>query len=306
MAASLSVAIVDGAPGNTVQVPGAGLVPGGSASVTLSNQGVTAAPDLVSQTITLPAVFNDSNVQIGPLPDGITGGTLTVTAGDATVATCALRACSQYVQASEYAANGEGLDAYVASLAAGELDNVLRRASAMLDAYMTESVRYLQVLERHRYQARANGAPFVFPWRPSGRPLPIVSVDQLTFVSALDLVTVFNVTDIYVNQDLNYLEILAYAIGNYALLGQLQIIGYSANVLELTYTSGFTLGMYPSEIREATILTTTALLNRRMRNQTGMGAFGKFEDKLVIDPAGIKIPSEAKVLIKPWVAWRIV
>jgi hypothetical protein len=303
MAASLNVAIVDGAPGNVIQIAGAGLVPGGPANVTINNQGVSATPGLTPQTISLPAVFSTTSVSIGPLPDGINSGTLTVTAGDDSQVTCSLRAVSQYVQSSEYIGEGEP----TSSLAPGELDAILQRASAMCDAYMGGGLRKLQVLERHKYKDRPNGAPLIFPYRTRGRRVPIASVDQLTFVSAVDLVTVFYTTDMYLNQDLNYIEILAYAVGNYALLAQLQIIGYSANVFELAYTSGYTMAAYPDEVRTATLITATMLLNRRRRQSMGMGPFKAYkgEEQLEVDPISVKLPRDARVLLAPYVALAV-
>lgn len=303
MAASLSVAVVDAAPGNVITIAGTGLVSTpGSVSVTLNNQGVSATPGLSPTTITLPSpVFNTTSVTFGPIPDGVMSGTLTVTAGDGTQATCALRACSQYVQASEYV--GEGVN--TSSLAAGELDAILRRASSMCDSYMNGSVRYLQQLERHKYKPRPKGAPKIFPYRTSGRRVPIESIDQLTFVSASDLVTVFNPTDMYLNEDLNYIEVLAYAVSNYALVGQLQIIGYSANVWELSFTSGYKMADYPDAIRTATLITATMLLARRERASMGLVAMSKFEDSVVIDPVAVRLPQEAKLLLQPYIASRV-
>jgi hypothetical protein len=295
MAASLSTSIVDAAPGNIVTLQGQGLVAGSGASVRLDSQGVTAAPGLSPTTITLHATFNTTNVQI-VIPDGVMDGTLTVTAGDATAETCALRACSQYIQASEYI--GEGED--VSKLAHGELDIILRRASSDIDSMMGDGVRLLQKVENPRYRENKKGPPVIRPYRCRGRRCPIQSVDQLTFISAKDLVTVFNVGDIYVNTSLDYSEVLAYAVGNFALLGELQTIGYSANVLQLAYTSGYTMAKYPSEIRSATIMMATTLLNKRRRQKMGMGPYSQFMDKIKIDPVGVETRKEVRRLIAPW------
>lgn len=296
MAASLQIAIVDAAPGNIVQIPGSGLTGGGPAKVQIDSQGVTAAPGLTPTTITLPAVFNTNSVSVGPIPDGIMDGTLTVTASDSTTATCALRACSQYVQASEYVGEGEDLS----TLASGELDVILRRASAEVDAIMGDGVRLLQKVENPRYRPSKRGPPVIRPYRCRGRRCPIVSVDQLTFISASDLITVFNLGDIYVNTSLDYSEILAYAVGNYALLGELQVIGYTANVLQLAYTSGYPMAKYPAEVRNATIMMTTTLLNKRRRQSMGMGPYSQFLDKVKIDPAGVEMQKEVRRMLAPY------
>ncbi len=302
MAASLSVPFVDAAPGNQVKINGSGLTGGSNASVTLGSQGVNAPPGLAPTTITIPATFavDGSSVTIA-IPDGVMNGTLTVTANDNTMVTCALRARSQYVQAFEYM--GEGED--TSSLAPGELDIILRRASDSVDAAMGESVRLLQKIETPRYRSPKNGPPQIRPYRCRGRRCPIVSVDQLAFISASDLITLFNSNDLYVNDNLGYIEILAYAIGNFALLGMLQTIGYSANVLRLAYTSGYRVAEYPSEVCTATIITATHYLNRRRRQRMAMGAFSKFEDQLTVDQAAMQVPLEARRLLRPYTVCAI-
>lgn len=308
MAASLNVTVIDAAPGNIITITGAGLTGGPNASVTLDSQGVTAVPNLTPATITLPATFDSggANVKI-TIPDGVMNGTLTVTANDGSKATCSLRAVSQYAQANEYVGEGEDVSALATVLPIGvtELDVILRRASGAIDTFMGGSIRLLQMLERHRYVPSYNDPPRIFPWRTKMRKCPIVSLDQFTFVSAANATTVFNLNDMYVNGDLNYIEILAYAVGAYALLGQLQNVGFSANVIELSYTSGYTVAQYPQAVRDATIMTTTAFLNRRGRQAAGMGPFSKFEDKIVVDSSAMKIPAEAKAMLRPYVVMAL-
>lgn len=309
MAASLSVTVIDGAPGNSITIPGSGLTPGSNAKVTLDSQGVSAIPNLSPAVITLPATFDTggANVKV-TIPDGVMDGTLTVTANDNTTATCALRAVSQYVQAYEYVGEGEDvsqLQTVIANIGVTELDVLMRRASATLDTFMGDSIRLLQKVEKHRYKPNPLGPPRIFPWRTKGRRCPIVSLDQFTFVSAQNLSTVFNVNDMYVNPDLNYIEVLAYAVGAYALLGQLQNVGYSANVIELSYTSGYPLAKYPQAVRDATIMTVTAFLNRRRRQSMGMGPFEKYADKISVDSSSMKIPPEAKAMLRPYVVMAL-
>lgn len=303
MAASFNFPVIDGSPGNILRVYGKDLVGGGSAQVTLSNQGVSSIPGLTPQTITLVSKFDPNGNYVDvTIPDGANDGVLAVESEDTTTASTNLRVQSQYIQSYEYVGEGENIASLTPPLAPGELDAIIRRASAMCDAFMNGGIRYLQVKENPRYKARPNGAPLLFPFRTRGRRVPIVSVDQLTFISAESLVTVFNTSDMYINSDLNYIEVLAYAVGNYALVGQLQIIGYSANVFELSYTSGYKCAQYPNQIREATILTTTMLLNRRRRQAMGLGPFASFEDKLKIDKDAVRLPKDAMGLLVPYVA----
>lgn len=328
MAASLNVAAVDGAPGNVITLIGSGLTAGAGASVTLANQGVTDPPNLAATTLTLPATFDGTSVAIGPLPDGITSGTLTVTAADASTATCSLRAVSQYVQAAEFLGEGIPTSGLAATTVQGvsELDLVLRRASSIIDSYIGgQGVRLLQVMEQPKYKAPIEGmAPRIYPWRTSGRRVPILSSDQLNFVSAAELVTTFNNFDLYVNSNLNYVEILAYAIGNYALLGELQTIGYSANVYHFTFTSGYgwiagsytrtyppnnnqpttvtyQYDAYPQEIRDATTIMATALLKQRALAAMNMGDVKSFKKNMVME-TDWRLPQSARILLQPYIA----
>jgi hypothetical protein len=250
------------------------------------------------------ANFLSSSVTV-PLPDGIMDGTLTVTAGDGSIATCALRVKSQYVQAAEYVASGDGWD--TSSLAPGEMDIILRRASARCDTFMGHSLRLLQVMERHRWRAPRNDAPpRIFPWRVRGRKCPIVSLDQLVFVSAKDLVTVFNPYDTYINDSLGYLELLAYAVGNYALLGALEVVGYSANVFEISYTSGFPMAQYPSAVMDATMIVASSMLEYRNAMSLGLGGLKTLGKDLPTSQGKFpKMPGEAKVALAPYVTQMV-
>ena len=301
MAANVTQTVIDGAPGNAIVLAGTGLTPGPNAIVTLANQGVTAKPGISQHTLTIPATFASDGTSVSfLLPDGITTNTLTVTANDGTSDQVELHVHSQYVQASEYATAGEGWD--LSSLAPGELDIILRRASARVDTILSSSLRLLQQVEQHKYRAPRNSAPpRLFPWRVRGRTCPIVSVDQLTFVSAYDLVTTFAITDTYVNNSEGYIEILAYAVGNYALLGALQVIGYSANVFELTLTTGYKHTGYPSAVVDATIMIASAMLEYRNAMRLGLGGLKSVGKDLPVSQGKFVIPDEARRILRPYI-----
>jgi hypothetical protein len=305
MSANIPATVVDGAPGNYLTIVGTGLIPGTSAGVVLGNQGVTSLPNVVQTSVGLPATFYGTSVGIGPLPDGITPGFMTITAGDGTTDTVALRPCSQYVQAAEYI--GEGVD--TSALAPGELDVILREASARADGLMCGSVRLLQTIEKHKYRPLRNAPPKIFPWRCRGRRVPLQSVQQLCFVSAADIRTVFQTTDMYVASDpwdpqLNYIEILAYAIGNYALLGAIEIIGYSANVMELAVTTGYPMASYPLEVMYATKIIATEILTYRAIQQKGLGGLSRLKQgtqQYDRRNEPFAIPGEARELLRPFI-----
>jgi hypothetical protein len=283
MSASVTPSVADCAPGNTLALACSGLI-NGAATLTFVQQGAAKA------TTTVVAASVASNVLSFAVPDGLSTDTATVadSAMPPNTASLTLRVHSQYVQASEYI--GEGVD--TSGLATGELDVILRRASGLADAFMGGSRRQLQYLERHKYRRSRR----VFPYHK-----PIVSCDALVFVSAQQIRSTFNVTtDIYTNPDLGYIEILAYALGQYALLGALEVIGFSANVIELTVTCGYPWIFYPERLREAVTMIATELLTFRDLQNVGMGAFEKFEDELTRRKVPFSIPEPAKYLLRPY------
>jgi hypothetical protein len=295
MPVTLTKTIVTAGAGGTLVLKGSGLTGGAGSSVTLGSQGVTAAPSIAPITKTLPATFAQAGDSVAiAIPDGAMNGTLTVTASDNSVATCALRIAPQYVFAGEY--GGDGVD--VTTLPEGELDLVLQRSSALVDGAIGGTIRLLQVLEKHPYyEMTADGPPKLFPLRTRGRRVPIVSVEQLAFASTSEILTVFGTTDLYVNSTLGQIEILPYAAGRYALLAQLQTISYSASALELAYTAGYAARDYPDEVREATMIIATKRLKQRALAAMGMGDVQRFGKQLQLETK-FTIPSDAKILLR--------
>ncbi|HET9029262.1 MAG TPA: hypothetical protein VFN49_03725 [Candidatus Aquilonibacter sp.] len=294
MAASLTASLVDAAPGNSITLAGSGLTPGSSANVVLENQGLVTPGNL-----TIPATFAvDGSSVTFTVPDGVTSNTLVVTANDGTQAQCALSVASQYVQAAQFQAGGEGID--TTALAAGVLDEVLRDASAIVDAYIGTTVRLLQVQEDQRFSESRR----IWPFRSPKQKIPLVSLDALSFITSNAIQTSFNVSgaapDVYVNKQSGYFEVQTYAVGNAILLGEIQTIGFSANVWRATYTAGYTFAQYPRDLRKATALIATELLSRA--NIQGM-ALGKVKilDDLTVDGT-FAVPTPARDLLRPYVS----
>lgn len=312
MPASLTLALVECAPGNTVQIAGAGLLPGAGASVSLGEQiaidPTGASAPAYTGAVAIAATFATTSVAF-VVPDGVTTGTLTVTAGDGSIATCALRVDSQYVQAAEFI--GEGVD--LSDLAGGELDTILRDASGYIDTFLSGDddvvgMRLLQTVEHHKFKAKFNGPPRFWP-----RRRPVVSLDAIVFVTSNQIRTKFNVSqssasDVYVNPDLKYFEILAYAFGNYALLGAIETVGFSANVVELAYTAGYPMLHYPRALRKATKMVATELLTYRGIQSKGLGGLSSVkEGNAQYDrrSEAFEIPLPAKELLRPFIGRRL-
>ena len=114
------------------------------------------------------------------------------------------------------------------------------------------------------------------------------------------MVTVFNEYDVYTNNDLGYIEILAYAVGNYALLGALQVIGYSANVFEMSYTSGYAMSNYPGPVMDATMMVANAMLEYRNAISLGLGGLKTLGKDLPVSQGQFSMPSDAKSLLSSY------
>lgn len=306
MAAAITAALTECAPGNQVTLAGTDL--SGITQVTLGGQlniHSDGSPPTWDGTVVIPATSTSTSVTF-TVPDNVRSGPLTVG-----TATTALRIVSQYVQASEY--TDEGVD--TSKLPTGQLDQILREASFWADSYCGSGtrddpgVRLLQTVEQHKFRPKISGAPRLWPWRD----LHIVSIDSLVFLTSNQLRTQFNVSqttssDVYLNKDLGYTEMLAYAFGNYVLLGAIEQIGFSANVIELGYTSGYSWINYPAAIRKATMMLATELLTYQKIQSGGMGGFSSVKHGLQqYDRRNetFDVPLPVKTLLRPFVTRRL-
>jgi hypothetical protein len=280
--------VVSGAPGVTVELDGTDLDPGGSAGVTLGNQGAAG-----TGTTDIPAVFNGASVDI-TIPDGASDGPLTITAADSSVATVPLRVNSQYVFSSEYV--GEGPD--TSGFATGELDAILQRASAYADAYLCKgtaanmTLRLLQVIEQSKYRKRTRR---VYP-----RRRPIVSIDQFTYVASPSLQVNFDVSTFVVAPDLDFIELVIWSMGYTYINALASYTMYDAGLCLLTYTAGYSWAQYPQALREATKMIATELISQRAIQQAGLGGLARTKQlQLQYDRRNepFAIPDPAKTLL---------
>lgn len=312
MAASFTATLTECAPGNSVTLAGSDLT--GATQVVLGGQLEVYSngnpPDNMGN-VNIPLTANTGTSVTFTIPDNVRSGQLTITAGDATQATTMLRIVSQYVQASEYI--DEGVD--TSQLAAGVLDQTLRDASAWADAYTglgtrnDPGVRLLQRVEDHKFHPKKSGPPRLWPWQS----VHIVSLDSFVFLTSNVIRTAFNVSqtdssDIFLNTDLAYTEALAYAFGNYVLLGAIETIGFSANVIQIGYTAGYPFYNYPAPLRKATQMLATELLTYANIQQKGLGGLSTYR-------AGLQqydrrnetfdMPAPVKQLLSPFVSRRL-
>lgn len=295
MAVSLTTTLVDAAPGNTVTLSGSGLT---GATATLQNQGLVTPANMA-----IPLTIVNDTTATFVVQDGVTSANLVVTAPDTSTATCFLNVVSQYCQASAYSNDAEGTDDYVSSLATGQLDEVLRDASSYIDDAVGTTLRLLQVQEDHRF----SNSRRVWPHRGPRSKIPIISLDALSFITSNAIVTNFTVSgsapDVYVNKTLGYLEVQTYAVGNAILLGQIQTIGFSANVWRVTYTAGYPWQQFPRDLRKATAIIATELLIYRGIIQRGLGGLMRIREGEVLydrrqEP--FAIPQPALDLLVPY------
>lgn len=118
--------------------------------------------------------------------------------------------------------------------------------------------------------------------------------------------TTFNAADLYVDPDLNYVEMLAYGFGNYALLGAFETVGYSANVLEVTLTAGYAVRDLPNQLRQATVLIAASLADARPKRILGLAGLTQLEkDSLTNDGSGFTIPGDVKAMLRRFTAVTI-
>lgn len=265
------------------------MVKAGDTLATIASSLAAIATTAGIQCVAAGATINVTSVATQPPASLVPAFTVATTASGTPLQ---LRVVSQYVQAAEYI--GEGFPTAV--LAAGELDAILRRASSYVDAIIGGTKRQLQFLEQHKYRKSRK----VFWYHK-----PAISVDALVFVSANQIRTTFNVgNDTYEFISGGYVDILAYALGQYALLGSLEVIGFSANVIELTVTAGFPQLLYPDEIREATTIIATDFLNWRLLNSLMQGPYDSVDASGDVtrrkDPKDYEVPERARRLLKPW------
>lgn len=266
---NLTTTLVDAAPGNTVTLSGSGLT---GATAVLQNQGLVTPVDV---PIALTIVSDSEATFV--LPDGAMSANLKVTAG-ASSADCFVNVCSQYLQSTQYSSDAEGTDDIVATLSAGQIDEVLRDASAYIDGAIGQSLRYLQVQEDHRF----SNSRRVWPHRGPRNRIPLQSLDALSFITSNAIVTNFTVSgsapDVYVNKNSGYLEVQTYAVGNAILLGEIQTIGFSANVWRVTYTAGYPWQQYPRDLRKATAIIATELLTYHKIQSSGLGGLSTVKE----------------------------
>ena len=210
--------------------------------------------------------------------------------------TLPLRVGSKYVATADYI--GEGMD--VSRLAPGELDTVLRRASTYCDIFLGHPLRQLQLMEPHRWNKTTRK---IWPFR-----LPIISLD--TFVIRISPTQTATVQpgDIVVVSDRGYIEVLSLAVVAYSLAQSVMNYGYSANVVEVTYTAGFPQLKYPDALRMATILTATELLVYRSiqaRGLSGLASVKQGNQQYDRRAEPFAMPGPAKELLLQFAPRRI-
>jgi hypothetical protein len=292
MAASLALSSVDGAPGNVITLAGTDLT---GASLALQNQGL-----VTPGTLAIPATADSATSVTFTVPDGATSAPLVLTAGDGSQAAIFLNVVSQYLQSSEYPSIGEGTD--TSAFVTGELDDILRDASAYVDELIGNTLRLLQVQEEHAFSESRK----IWPYRSPRQKIPLVSLDALSFITSNAIMTTFTVTgatpDVYTNQSLGYFDVQAYAVGNAILLGAIQTIGFSANVWKAVYTAGYPYLQTPRAIKRATAMIATEMITYRQLQSIGMGALSKFDDQLTRRKEAFELPPMARELLRPYVS----
>jgi hypothetical protein len=290
---------IKAAVGAAIAIVLVGNVPSG-ATLSLAGQGTDGTDNTA-----IPAVFTSTSCAF-TMPDDCATGVLTITSGDTSTVALQLIVVSQYVTSAEYAAAGEGTD--LTNFAAGELDNILRRASAYAEAYVGFELRLMpNVKEEHTWRspsednARLNTR--VYPVK-----FPIVSLDQFIVRISEQQYATFPSDDIVINSAQRYVEILSYAVASYTLLGAIQNLGLVANIVELYYTSGYPFANYPAGLKEAVTMIATELISYRGIQVKGFGGLSSVKEGQAVyqrrdEP--FAMPAPAKELLRPFMFRRI-
>jgi hypothetical protein len=306
-------AIIEGAPGNVITLPGTSLLAGAGASVVLQQQGMIM-PEWASTTASgmtnLTSTFASSSVQF-TVPDGAITGPLVITpdngsGGAGTPIMRTMRVVSQYLAASDYL--GEGVDLSALAPASttsplyssgGELDIVLRTASAYIDTWLGSPARTMPRFETHSWRKTRRVYPYSHP---------IQSIDKFVVrISNNQIATIAN-GDIVINNGQRYIEILSYAVASYALLGAIQNLGLIANIIELNSTAGYSLQNTPQALAAATKMVATELLNYRQIIAYGLGGLSSSKQgnqSFDRRTEGFQIPLPALQLLRPFCTRRL-
>jgi hypothetical protein len=255
-------AIVSASIGATATVNGSGL--GGATSVSIVNPcpdstGAAQGPIAVDVASAADTAVTFVIPEYCP-----SGQVVTVLAGTTSLGTFGLRVVSQYVTSAEFGAAGFGSD--VSGLAAGELDNVLIRASSMVDRFVGGTLRSQTVFE-------------VADWRGASRRVypkyqPFATLRAMLVRISTTQTAQFTTQDVVANLQGGYFEILSYAVASYALFGALQNLGFVANIVEFWYDHGFTQLAMPQDVKDACGMIASVLLTER---SIEVGGFSGYE-----------------------------
>ena len=240
------------------------------------------------------------------------------------------RIASQYVQANEYLGEGGDTSLLVSTpqdnmpTDGAELDIILRRASAYADSAMQNAnrggVRLLQLPEQHSWgfnTRRLLNTQRIYPWRR-----PIITLDKFDVQVSNTQWATFPTEQLVINHDLQYMEVLSYAVASYVLVGAYTTWGLMANIARITYTAGYAshtssvpgppgVGLipsvpilaYPGPLREAVKMIATEMLIYRNLNAQGMAAFQSVKQgnqAFTRRTEGFEIPDPALELLLPY------
>jgi hypothetical protein len=287
------------APGNTVTLDGTGLSGGAGAKVELLGQGFDGS---LTTLVVGPVFAGDGSSVVFQIPDGALTGSIRVTASDASTAAIPMRVVSQYVQAREFIGQGVPTN----TLAPGDLDVILQDASLYADTWTGQKngLRLMQTFETHPWRnSPLNNSRRLWPFRR-----PIISVDQFIVIISNMQQATFQPTDIIINADMNYIELLSYAVAAYLELGVISNVGVVANIVKLVITAGYPSLNYPPALGAAVKMIATELLIRRnigAGGYAGVSQVKKGNQALGFVGEAFAIPLPAKEMLRPFMFRRL-
>jgi hypothetical protein len=137
-------------------------------------------------------------------------------------------------------------------LSDSKLERFIGLASRAADAYCGQHFGLEQVTERHRWRQETRR---IYP-----RQSNAVSVSSLKiYVSSGQLAT-FNLADLFINSNENWVEITSLASVTYSIFPAIVALGLTTPTAEITYIHGF--DPIPQDIQDATAFIAVDLLGR--------------------------------------------
>jgi hypothetical protein len=180
-----------------------------------------------------------------------------------------------------------------------KLERFLGLASRAVDAYCGQHFGLEQVTERHRWKIATRR---IYP-----RQGNIQSIAALRIYVSAGQKADFQLSDLFINSNENYVEVTSLATVTYSLFPSIVALGLLEPTAEITYVHGFS--TTPQDIRDATAFLAVDLLGRDAlvrQGSTGLNRLIIGETQMFFEQPikGIQnqyMPAHAAALLDRWI-----